>query len=390
MKQIEVTSFMIPALNEEGSFAGEEEPPRALAGSRDRRRFPSLFGHKAQQDRAAESMESPHISILVPYRDAQSTLLEALTSVLGDEEPPIEVLAVNDRSTDGGPTLVEALAAKDPRVRSLHSSAPGIVGALRTAAAAARAPILARMDADDVSLPGRLWRQLAFLEAHPEIAVLGTRVENLADAPVGEGLTRYVAWQNEVLTPEDHDRALFVESPLCHPSVMMRRSAYDAVGGYRDARWFEDYDLWLRLWAAGFRLAKLDEVLLRWRHREGRLTLNDPRASEEAFRQAKAAYLAPWIAARGRPLTLWGAGKMGRRFARALEAHGVFASRFVDIDPKKIGGVARGVPIVAASALRAGEETVLGCVGSLGARALIREALDARGFVETVDYRMVA
>jgi hypothetical protein len=171
---------------------------------------------------------------------------------------------------------------------------------------------------------------------------------------------------------------------------MMRRSAYEAVGGYREVEWFEDYDLWLRMWAAGLRMAKVDEVLLKWRHREGRLTLTDPRASEEAFRNAKATFLAPWILAREKPLTIWGAGKMGRRFARALEAHGVRASRFVDIDPKKIGGVARGVPIVAPTALRRDEETVVGAVGSLGARALIREALDARGFVETIDYRMAA
>ncbi len=335
-------------------------------------------------------MESPRISILLPYRNAEATLREALESVLSPEGPPIELLAVNDRSTDGGPALIDAAAERDPRVRSLHTREPGIVAALRTAAAAARAPLLARMDADDVSLPGRFARQLALLEARPRIGVVGTQVENLADAPLGEGLVRYVAWQNALLTPADHERALFVESPLCHPSVMMRRETYEAVGGYRDTEWFEDYDLWLRMWAAGVRMAKVDAVLLKWRHREGRLTLTDPRASEDAFREAKAAFLSPWIGADGRPLTIWGAGKTGRRLARALEAHGVRASRFVDVDPKKIGGVARGAPIVAPDALRAAEEIVIGAVGSLGARTRIREALDARGFVETVDYRMAA
>jgi GT2 family glycosyltransferase len=272
----------------------------------------------------------------------------------------------------------------------LEAARPGIVGALATGARAARAPLFARMDADDVSLPERFSRQLAYLDAHPDVAAVGTAVENLADAEVGEGLVRYVAWQNGLITPDDHDRAIFVESPLCHPSVMLRRAAYESVGGYREMPWFEDYDLWLRLWAAGHRFAKLPEVLLQWRHRVGRLTTTDPRASEDAFLTAKATFLAPWIRERKRPLTVWGGGKVGRRLARALEAHGVAAARFVDIDPKKIGRVARGVPIVSPDSLRVGEETVIASVGTRGARTLIRSALDARGFIECVDYRVAA
>jgi len=311
-------------------------------------------------------------------------------SVLRQEGPDFELLAVDDHCTDGSPEWIHAIAMRDPRVRPLRSNARGIVAALDVATDAARAPLLARMDADDVSLPGRFAKQAAFLDAHPDVAVVGAAVSNLADAPIGEGLERYVAWQNAILTPDAHDRDLFIESPLCHPSVLMRREPFEAVGGYRDAAWVEDYDLWLRLWSARHRMAKLPEVLLAWRNTEGRLTRTDPRCSEEAFREAKAHYLAPWLKRAGRPLTIWGAGKVGRRLARALEAHGIRTARFVDVDPKKIGGVARGAPIVAPDALRAGDETVVAAVGNRGARGLIREDLDARGFVEGEDYRAAA
>jgi GT2 family glycosyltransferase len=324
--------------------------------------------------------------VLVPYRDVAGTLAEALESVLDQEGPSFEVLAVDDGSKDESAAIVHEFARCDPRVQTLSTGGVGIVGALEAARARASAPYLARMDGDDVTLPGRFLAQLRALESDPSVAAVGTLVENLADEPVGEGLERYVAWQNAIVTPEDHAREIFVESPLCHPSVMMRADAVHAVGGYREVAWAEDYDLWLRLARAGHRLAKVPEVLVRWRHRRGRLTTSDPRYAPPRFYEAKATYLAPWIEARGRPLTMWGAGPMGRRLARALEAHGVRTARFVDIDPRKIGRAARGAPIVGMDALVPGRETVIASVGSRGARALIRAELVKRGFVEGEDF----
>jgi hypothetical protein len=240
------------------------------------------------------------------------------------------------------------------------------------------------MDADDVALPGRLARQLAVLASDARIGALGTRVETLGAC--GEGMRRYVAWQNAIVSPEDHERELFVESPLCHPSVVLRREALDDAGGWREGPWPEDYDLWLRLDARGWKLAKVPEVLLSWRQGEGRATFTDPRYALERFTEARARYLAPKLAAARRPVAVWGAGPTGKRLARALERHGVHASRFVDIDPRKIGRVARGAPVVASGALRVGDETIVVAVGARGARDLVRAELTGRGFVEGVDF----
>ena len=216
------------------------------------------------------------------------------------------------------------------------------------------------------------------------LGAVGTRVEPLGTC--GEGMRRYVAWQNALVTAEDHARELFVESPLCHPSVALRRDALMSVGGWRDTPWPEDYDLWLRLDAAGWRLAKVPEVLLLWRQRPGRVTFTDPRCSPERIRDAKASLLAPRLARAGRPVAVWGAGPTGRRLARALEAHGVRAGRFVDIDPRKVGRTARGVAIVAPDALRPGEDALVVAVGTRGAREIVRAHLVARGFVEGGDF----
>jgi glycosyltransferase involved in cell wall biosynthesis len=326
----------------------------------------------------------PLFSVLMPFRDAADTIDEAARSILGQEDVALELVAIDDGSRDDGAVRLRALAAADPRLVVVTSEGRGIVPALARGLAVARGDIVARMDADDVAAPQRLARQALLLASDPALGAVGTRVEALGDC--GEGMRRYIAWQNAIVTPADHARELFVESPLCHPSVALRRQALDDAGGWRDVAWAEDYDLWLRLDARGWRLAKVPETLLAWRQRPGRATFRDPRYAPERFREARAAFLAPKLLRGARPVAVWGAGPTGRRLARSLEACGVRATRFVDIDPRKIGRVARGAPIVPPSALRRGDDTVVVAVGARGARDLIRAELAQRGFVECVDF----
>jgi glycosyltransferase involved in cell wall biosynthesis len=327
----------------------------------------------------------PRVSVLLPYRDAAPTLGAAIESLLG-EALPFELIAADDGSRDDGPALVRALASRHRCIVPIATGGLGIPGALNLALAHARAPFVARMDADDLSLPQRLSRSLALLERDPRLAAVGTRVEAFADGELGEGMRRYVAWMNTLLTPEEHARDLFVESPLCHPSVMMRRSALEAVGGYHDPPWAEDYDLWLRLDAAGFSLAKVPETLLRWRHSAGRATLRDPRYLLARFDEAKAHYLAPRLRRLGRPVAVWGAGKTGKRIGRALAREGVSPTLYLDIDPRKIGRTAQGALIRPPESLERGRFTVVVAVGAQGARDIVRGRLRGRGFLEGEEY----
>lgn len=337
-------------------------------------------------------MRAPRASILLPYRNVADTIVEAVESLMADRALEVELIAVDDGSIDGGGALVRGIAARDPRVKTLRTEGVGIVGALELARANAHAesPFIGRMDGDDVALPGRLRAQIAHLEGRPAIALSATRVEAFPREIVGEGLARYVAWQNATLTPEEHQREMFVEAPVCHPSVLMRRAALEFVGGYQETAWAEDYDLWLRLDHQGLLCEKLPDVLLRWRQRAGRLTWTHARYEPAQFYDAKARYVAPLIARDPRPLTVWGAGPTGRRSMRAIEAHGVRAARYVDIDPRKIGRIARGVRIEPPEVLSVERDCVLVAVGAQGARGLIRDRLDAWGFRERRDYWSVA
>ncbi|MCA9668991.1 MAG: glycosyltransferase [Myxococcales bacterium] len=341
---------------------------------------------------------TPAVSVLMPVRDAADTVELAVRSVLGQTLGDLELVVVDDGSRDGSVARVCEAAAGDRRVRVIEQPALGLVAALNRAGSEARAPLLARMDADDESLPRRLERQVAAIRAGGEaLAVVSCRVASLGE-PLGDGWRRYLAWLDSVRSEEDIARELLVESPLAHPSVLMRRAAFERVGGYRDFDGPEDYDLWLRLAAAGYRFCKVDEMLLRWRDSASRLTREDGRYRPEAFLRCKAEYLARATLARGgagfaRPLVIWGAGRAGRLLGRALEAHGVEIEAFIDIDPNKIGRTRRGRPVHSPEALSdvgLAESFVLAAVPVVGARRLIREHLAGIGRRELDDFVMCA
>lgn len=333
------------------------------------------------------------ISVLLPHRvhgrDAALAFRDATESVLADLGEHDELITIDDGSDDEAKVVIAAAAARDSRVVVTGSggspeTAAGIVRALGRGLEVARGGFIGRMDADDVSLPGRFAAERALLEADEGLGAVGVRVE-LFPAPA-PGMERYIAWQNALVTREDHAREIFVESPLCHPSVLVRRSALDAVGGYREMPWAQDYDLWLRLDALGFGLAKVPRILFRWRIGSGSLTWTHPRNVAARFVEARAFFLAQRLRKRGGGLIVWGAGQTGRRLGRALEAYDLKASAFVDIDPRKVGRTARGAPIVGADegvarARREGSILVV-AVGAAGARDIVRARLEAAGLAE--------
>jgi glycosyltransferase involved in cell wall biosynthesis len=202
----------------------------------------------------------PAISILLPFHRAAATLAEALESLLAQTFADWELLAVDDRSGDGSAEIAAAFARRDPRVRLMaNTGPPGIVGALQTAVKASSAGWVARMDADDRCHPQRLARQWERAgEGDPD--VITTQVDLLD--PLGEGMARYVAWVNSLETHEVISHARFIENPVVHPTVLIRRGALDDAGGYRETPWAEDHDLWLRMLQHGARFAKVPECLL--------------------------------------------------------------------------------------------------------------------------------
>ena len=331
----------------------------------------------------------PQVSVLLPCRDAAATLDESLGSIAAQTFTSIQIIAVDDGSSDGTPELLAEWIRRDARVESVRTPPRGIVAALNSAAERARGEVLARMDADDIADPRRFERQIALLDANPDLVACGTGIRYIPRQAVRDGARRYEQWINSVVSPDEMERDLFVECPIPHPSLMVRQQAFERIGGYRDEGWPEDYDLILRLWEAGHRFGKVPEVLLEWRERPDRLSRTDGRYGEDAFRRCKARFLERRIA--GRSVVVWGAGPVGKSFARALQNEGQTIAAFVDLDRRKIGQMIHGAPVVHPSAIGEYREAyVVAAVGSPEARAEIRASLRAESFREPEDCCAVA
>ncbi len=332
----------------------------------------------------------PRVSVLLPARNAEATLRPAVRSILRQSFRDLELVAVDDGSTDGTAAILAEAAEADPRVRVLRGPGQGIVAALEAGRARCGGELIARMDADDVAHPARLAEQIAALDADASLDGLGCNVSMFPSQSVGEGMLLYVRWLNSLHRPEDVARERFVESPLVHPAVVLRARTLADAGGYVERGWPEDYDLWLTLIGRGARLGNLPAVRLFWRDHGRRLTRTDPRYGKERHVALKARHLAQGPLAARRSCAIWGAGKTGRALGRALGAEGIGIEWWVEVDAKKVGRTVRDAKVVGLDALPPpGGPLLLVAVAARGARAEIRGDLHARGWREGRDYLAV-
>jgi glycosyltransferase involved in cell wall biosynthesis len=181
-------------------------------------------------------------------------------SILRQDLASMEVIVVDDRSQDDTLAIAQAAQLHDGRVTVLAATAPGLVAALNAGAVAASGEYIARMDADDIALPGRLTAQVAYLDEHPDCVVVGTGTESIDEEGHPLGLMHYPT------APEQVTAALLGgHAVMCHPTMLIRRESLLRVGGYRPEHFpCEDVDLLLRLDEVGG-LANLAEPLLRYR-----------------------------------------------------------------------------------------------------------------------------
>jgi len=248
------------------------------------------------------------------------------------------------------------------------------------------------MDADDEMLPGRLAGQVEMLEERLDLAGVGCLVRVEPEEPMTDGARRYIEWNNSLVTFEDIRREIYIESPLVHPTVTLRRKVLDEADGWRAYDGPEDYDLWLRLILdRGLKLAKAPEVLHVWRDRPDRLTRTDPRYRPAAFLTLKAGYLAKYeIVPRG-GYVLWGCGPVGKALMRELAKRGWKPEAIVEVHPGRIGEVIGGAPVIDVE--RAGDYrgfVHLGAVGRAGARSRMREVVAGLGLTEGEDFYFTA
>lgn len=332
----------------------------------------------------------PRVSILMPVKNEARYLAAALDAIGRQTLADWELIVVDDGSTDETPAILAAAAHKDPRIRTMVCAGGGLVAALNEGLAACRAPLIARMDGDDIAHPRRLELQADLLEADPGVGLAACAFRHFPRHALKQGMLAYEAWQNGLVNHAAIMRDLFVESPFVHPSVMMRRDLLTGVGGYRDCGWPEDYDLWLRMAARGARFARLEQTLFFWRDHPERATRTMDAYAQHAFRACKLHHLLSGFLKGQRGVVMAGAGLEGRAWQRLLAAEGIAVSCWLDVDPKKTGRLLHGAPVISPHAFRPSGVKMLVAIGVRGARAEFRRLVQPMGLREGLDFICVA
>jgi hypothetical protein len=203
-------------------------------------------------------MTDPSVSVVMSVFNGGRFLAQAVESILNQSFDHFEFLIIDDGSTDGSLKLLKTYQDQDRRIRLFSQSNQGLIASLNRGCNLARGRYIARMDADDIAAVDRLKLQVAFLDTHPLVSLLGGAVDFI-DANGRVLLTAGYPEANSAIK-----RHLLDSSVFWHPTVLYTKSAFQFVGGYRNIPDAEDYDLWLRM-ADHFELANLKEVLLQYR-----------------------------------------------------------------------------------------------------------------------------
>lgn len=213
-------------------------------------------------------MSSSEVDVLLPVRNGAKYIGQALDSIRSDIDVISSIIIIDDGSTDNTIAIVNNFEPQQ-KIRLFKHQQCGLVAALNHALQLSQARYVARMDADDVSLPGRLPAQLAYLEANREVAVVGTQVAHIGSKGESLGSRTNYPCDNGSIRLELIEKRCVVS----HPTIMARRATLLQCGGYRNAfRDAEDYDLWLRVIERA-EIANLPEVFLKYRRHPGQVSV---------------------------------------------------------------------------------------------------------------------
>ena len=321
------------------------------------------------------------ISVILPFRNAEKFLEQSINSVLSQEEVNLELILVDNNSTDSSTEIANRIAQAKPNVKVLFCPEIGVANAFNLGFSASLGDFIARMDSDDVWDSRKLKLQLNLFEDDPDLDICCTQVGPLGKT--GMGMLRYMVWQNSLTTPEEIFRNQFIELPICNPTILAKRKAFKR--SYLQETYPEDYELFLYWMKESFRVKKVSEKLHLWRDHSNRLTKKHPGYSVEAFFEIKCRYLIPYINQywKGEKVAIWGAGKIARRRIGILQKLGLTPSVIFDFK----GGQFKEIDIIPFQDINRKEyPKILSLVSNRMAGDRIRSFLLKAGYSEMEDF----
>ena len=271
----------------------------------------------------------------MPVRNEASLLPGCLKDILFQTLAKIELVIVDDGSTDTTAKVLKEASKRDPRIRVINTNHNGIISALNTGLAECNGQYVARMDADDRMDKTRLEKQLKLMKSNPELELSGCRIGGFTNSEViSQSIEKYQSWSNSLISHQQIEYDLFAECPIAHPTFFATRELFNKLGGYSINPWAEDYDFILRAYKAGAKLAKHPEKLVQKYHASGRLSRVEAIYKRPAMFEAKAHYMLEYgLLKNRRGVLIAGSGPTGRQAAESFEKRGVKILGYVDNRP---------------------------------------------------------
>ena len=264
---------------------------RMIDDSKDNTHLATHIASSCQRPKAQGVSRSPVVSVVMTVRNGERFVERSIRSIFAQTCSDWEFIIVNDGSTDATAEIVDTFQSNDERITVLHRPARGIPISAHEGCSVARGTYIARLDADDESKPDRLATQVAFLNAHPRVALVGSAY---AIVDENEAILRFghPPCENEAI-----QNLLPLTNCFLQSTVMMRKTAYEAVGGYRlPFRVTSDYDLWLRL-AERYEVAHVPQVLSIYRIHGTQISVG--KLEEQALAHVAASVAAKWRRQKG-------------------------------------------------------------------------------------------
>ena len=287
----------------------------------------------------------PLVSVVMPVYNGEKYLNEAIESILSQTMQDFELILINDGSTDGSLQIIEKYMKKDQRIKMLSHINKGLVKSLNEGVEASLGTYIARMDADDISMPDRFFKEVLLLRSNPQLDLVGTNFELLFSGTVSDETRK----QKERFESNVNLPVSGFEYRILHPTWMIKKELFSKIGMY-DFYYAEDVEFLFRAIWMGYKVAKIEEKLLRYRVLEESKSAVEGK-TEENKRQIisfKMKYLVSYLAQRANTLeyVIWGADTSGRLLLEYMNSHYPDSRCIAFIDGKK-EGVFMGTSIVA-------------------------------------------
>ena len=319
------------------------------------------------------------VSVIIPFFNAP-TIQNAIESILSQTYQNFELILVDNNSSDDSLKIAQEYA-NHVKISLANEPRQGVVFAMDKGIGISKGSFIMRMDADDVSFPDRIEKQLNTFRERPGLSVVsGLVIYEGADE--NKGFRVYVDWLNSILSSEQIRLNQFVEFPMANPSLMFRKEVFEKYGMFEEGDFPEDYEFFLRLQMNGVKMGKVNHSVLKWIDSESRFTRTDPRYSAEAFFKIKATYLAQWLQrnnAHYPKVLIWGAGRLSRKRSSYLSNYGIEIEGYIDVTKK--------TDIIHYENIPSKESCfIVSYVSNRGARDEIRSFLVSRGFDEGIQF----